>query len=128
MKSIAQAIVSPFDNKYFKMLLIVTGIFALMVFAGEAYANGIGLAKYQTDTLMPQAKAGWTIVKIVAILVGLIFVVIGLIKLGGQNKGSGLIFLLVGGMLAAAPFFVKITGETVSGQELGSDALEIIGK
>lgn len=122
-----KAIISPFDNQLFKLLFIVALVGVLMLFANDAFANNVGLAKYQTDTLMPQAKAGWTVLKIVAIVIGLAFVVIGLIKLGGQNKGSGFTFLVVGGMLAAAPFFVQMTGETVSGKELSNDALEVIG-
>lgn len=112
---------------------VTLGLFLILFFfAADAFANsgsGVGLARYNTDTLDPQAKAMYTLIKVIGLIAGGAFMLVGFIKLASpQGKGTGFILIFIGGALAVLPFFMTITGETVSGKELDSKTQEIINQ
>lgn len=107
----------------YSLIGIVLLFTCLDVFADDK----VGLVRYQTETLAPQAKSAWTIAKVVAIVLGLIFMIVGFVKLTRQQKEGAWMLIIVGGVLASVSFFVILAGESVSGQKLDKTTTDIIG-
>lgn len=108
---------------------ILVGLSCFLVFfAADVFATEVGIARWNKDTLDPQAKASFSVIEIIALIAGGVFMLIGFMSLGGQHKSRGVVMIIVGGLLTSIGFFMTLTGETVSGKELNETTQSIINR